>query len=512
MSRSMNPMRSRPFTLRNIPRAGRVLSRAEATALATKLLGMVSDRSVGVLIEHAALDLTTIANNKIVGSDDGDELTISFDSKFGSGLPVTIGTNQLDEATLRRVIEEAKGIETPLPLAEDAEPDDPDDPKYHTYDKREYLPVSLWHDTTISAMDSVRGEVAPQLVEQVKKANLIGAATVGLTARSSLYMYQPGLTAWSQETDCELTMTARTADGTASGWAGQANRDWSKIDPAAVAAAAIDLANRGKNPVAIEPGHRTAILAPAAVAQIVRLMAPMFDAYQTDHNHTPFSLRSMTGKTNKLGLQVFDPRLLMVSDPADPEGGFPPFFEANTSGGIAGLPLPKMTWVEGGILKNLAYEWWYGLAKGKDWCEQPFSVRLGPMAGTTTSTIEQMIAACKDGIYVSRFSDVSIVDRKTGVMTGMTRDGCFHIKAGKIDRPANNYRFTESPFFVFNKLKMIGVPQRAAFGYTPPQPSDFDNFGAWPPPGRATRWPLAPTIVPPMMIEDFSFTALADAV
>ena len=508
----MSIMRSRPYTLvSDTPRPGRVLNRAEATALATKLLGMVSARSVGVLIQHTALGITKVANNRIVGSDDGDELTISFDSKFGSGLPVTIGTNQLDEGSLRRVIEEARGIETPLPLAEDAEPDDSDDPKYHTYDKREYLPVSLWHDSTISAMDTVRGDVAPQLIEQVKGANLIGAATVGMTARCALYMYQPGLTAWSQETDCELTMTARTADGTASGWAGQANRDWSKIVPSAVAAAAIDLANRGKNPVAIEPGHRTAILGPAAVAQLVRLMPSMFDAWDTDHNQTPFSLQSTTGKTNKLGLRLFDPRIMMVSDPDDPDGGFPPFFEANGNG-IAGLPLPKMTWIEGGVLKNLAYSTYYALAKGKPWSEQPFSVRLGPMPGTTTSTIEEMIAACKDGIYVNRFSDVSIVNRKTGVMTGMTRDGCFHVKDGKIDRPANNYRFTESPFFVFNKLKMIGTPQRTAMGYTPPAESDFKAFGAWPPLGRATRWPLAPLVVPPMMIEDFSFTALADAV
>jgi hypothetical protein len=49
-------------------------------------------------------------------------------------------------------------------------------------------------------------------------------------------------------------------------------------------------------------------------------------------------------------------------------------------------------------------------------------------------------------------------------------------------------------------------------GYTPPADSDFKGFGAWPPLGRATRWPLAPLVVPPMMIEDFSFTALADAV
>ena len=499
----------RPFSLMAGPSAGRLLTREQATALATKLLGLVGDRAKGVLIEHTALGVTKVANNRVIGSDAGSELSIVFGSTFGSGLDVQIGTNQLDAETLRRVIDEAKEIATPLPRAADVEPDDPDDPRYHTYDKQEYLPVALWHDSTVSAMDTVGGDIVPQLIEQVEAANLVGAATVVLTARAALYMYGAGLTAWTQETDCELTLTARTPDGTASGWAGQASRDWSTITPSVIAKAAIDLADLGRNPVAIEPGHRTVVLGPTAVAQLVHLMAPMFDAFGADLGVTPFALRSTTGKTNKLDLRVFDPRIRMVSDPADPEGGFPPFFEAKGDG-IPGFRIPKMTWIEGGVLKNLAYEVGYALKKGKTWCEEPVSVRLGPMPGTSTATLEEMIAACKDGIYVNRFSNVSIVNYGTGMMTGVTRDGCFHIKDGKIDHPVVNYRFTESPFFVFNKLKMIGTPQRAALGYTPP--SDLWSFAEWPPLGRATRWPLAPIIVPPMMIEDFSFTALADAV
>jgi len=502
---------SRPLSLLSAPEERRVLAREEAIALAQKLLGMVHDRSVGVLIEHAARAVATVGDGRVLGSNTGDDLRISFDSQFGSGLPVTIQTNQLDDATLRRVVARAASIATPLPLAEDVEPDDPDDPKYHTYDKREYLPVSLWHDSTVAAMDSAPGAVAAQLLEQAKGAGLVASATVGLTARSALYMYQPGLTAWVQETDCELTVTARTSDATASGWAGAASRDWSAISPSTVCKAAIDFADRGRHPVAVEPGRRTVILGPAAVAQLLRPMAPMFDALLTDNQGTPFSTRSRIGRKDKLGLQVFDPGLTLISDPADPDGGFPPFFEADGSG-IPGLPLMKMTWVEAGILRNLAYNTNYALARGKDWSEVPYSVRLEPALGTPTATLSEMIANCKEGIYVNRFSDVSVTDYKTGMMTGVTRDGCFHVKDGSIDRPLNNYRFTESPFFVFNKVKMIGAPERAALGYTPPSPSDFLKFASWPPAGRSARWPRAPIIAPAMMIDDFNFTALADAV
>jgi predicted Zn-dependent protease len=94
------------------------------------------------------------------------------------------------------------------------------------------------------------------------------------------------------------------------------------------------------------------------------------------------------------------------------------------------------------------------------------------------------------------------VHGSSGLMTGVTRDGCFLIKDGKIAKPVKNFRFTESPFLAFNKVEMIGEPERVAFGYDVPR-EHTDG---------PTRWPHLPIIVPPMMIQDFNFTALSDAV
>jgi predicted Zn-dependent protease len=124
------------------------------------------------------------------------------------------------------------------------------------------------------------------------------------------------------------------------------------------------------------------------------------------------------------------------------------------------------------------------------------------MPGTRTATIEEMIANCERGIYVNRFTNVAAVHKPSGTMTGATRDGCFLIRDGKIDRPIKNFRFLESPFLAFNRLEMIGNCERVAFGYNAP-PSGWEN-----PP----RWPRLPVIVPPMMIRDFNFNSLADAV
>src|SRR5207244_12010347 len=49
-----------------------------------------------------------------------------------------------------------------------------------------------------------------------------------------------------------------------------------------------------------------------------------------------------------------------------------------------------------------------------------------------------------DGIYVTRLHYLGIVDPREGILTGMTRDGTFRIRDGKLAEPLVNLRFTVS--------------------------------------------------------------------
>jgi predicted Zn-dependent protease len=88
---------------------------------------------------------------------------------------------------------------------------------------------------------------------------------------------------------------------------------------------------------------------------------------------------------------------------------------------------------------------------------------------------------------VTRFSDVRVLDGLTLMCSGTTRDGLWLVENGRITQPIKNFRFNESPMFIFNNVESLGVPQRV--------------FGR-----------VAPAIVPPVKAHDFNFTNLADAV
>lgn len=459
-----------------------VLTENRAREIAQKVLSFSRGDTALVELVHSSYRVSRIANNRILAGNDGDTLELTITTNFGARSSASLSTNQIDDASLREAVRLAESIARmqvgsdhnlrPIPLG-----------------PKEYIPVNLWREPTVEAMRTRPGVLA-DIIEAGRPQGLLMYGFVGMMARSAVLMNKDGLNTYYRETDCECTVTARTPDGKTSGWHGEANRDWSKIDPRAVALRAADVAKRSLGINAVEPGRRIAILSPMAVAQLLRTMTQSFDAFRTDSQQTPFSKRP---DTNRRGERVFDTRLNMYSDPADPDGGYRPDF-------AGGLPQPRMTWIKDGVLVNLAYDPIYSMTSGNPYAGQPASFRV---SGGTKS-IEDMITSCKEGIYVNHVGSVAQISGDNGMLTGVTRNGCFLVKDGKINRPVKNFRFTDSPWFFLNRIEALGVPVRAAFGYAPPAGGEPDS--------ERTRWPRPPVIVPPMMVSDFNFTALADAI
>jgi predicted Zn-dependent protease len=259
-----------------------------------------------------------------------------------------------------------------------------------------------------------------------------------------------------------------------------------KIDPTALAAVALAKCQQSVHPQALEPGRYMTILEPQATAD---LFAPLF----TDEGTRPMQRKAAEGGLgpfasrergrSKLGQLVLDRRLMVQSDPMDPDGGFIPFTRDD------GTPFQSVTWIDQGVLKELAYDRNYALSTlnlDRD-VPLPTSFRLAAAPGVPTTTVEAMIAKTERGILVTRFTQVVLSDAMSMQCTGFTRDGLWLIEHGKLARAIKNFRFTASAMFVFNTLVDIGVSQRV---FAPEQ--------AW--------------VAPAIRVPDFNFTSLVDAV
>ena len=96
-----------------------------------------------------------------------------------------------------------------------------------------------------------------------------------------------------------------------------------------------------------------------------------------------------------------------------------------------------------------------------------------------------MITGMARGLLISRFWYVRLIDPRTIVVTGLTRDGLWWIDKGKITHPVRNLRFNQ------NVLAMLA-------------PWNVEAVGA---PRR-----LSPRMVPALKLAAFTFTSMSDAI
>jgi predicted Zn-dependent protease len=454
--------------LRSLITAARVMGREECEALAKRVLSFATADETRVTINSGGRGNTRFAVNQISTGGDNYDATVSIRSSFGKRAGV-VNTNKLDDASLKAAVSLSERLAKLSPEDPEAMPE---------LGPQTYLDDRGWSESTAALDPSARANAARSITEPARAAGLISTGYLETQAGATAVSNSKGLFAYAKQTALALTTTVRTEDGSGSGWAGATSHDFAKLDPAALGARAIDKARRSVNPVAIEPGRYTVVFEPTAVGNLVQFITNAMNARNADEGRSFFS---KPGGGNKVGTKVVDERVTITSDPLDPEA------YGNTFSGD-GQPTSKVTWIENGVVKNLAYDRYWAQKQGTTPIGQSGTIR---MSGGTSS-IEEMIASTDRGILVTRFWYLRPVDPRTILYTGLTRDGTFLIERGRITRPVKNFRFNDSPVYMLNNLEAMGRPVRVS----------ASEAGG---PGQAV-------VVPPIKVRDFNFTSLSDAV
>ena len=446
----------------------RTLSRADAEALARKILSMSTATEARVSITSGARGNTRFAENQISTAGDNSNTAVVVRSVVGDKIGQA-ATNKLDEAGLRSVVNASERLAR-------LSPDDPE--RMPELEPQQYRAGMGWSESTARLDPGLRAAAVTSITDQARKAGLVSTGYLETRATASAIANSKGLFAYDRDTDAVLTTTVRTSDGTGSGWAGGTSHAFSALDPAALGARAVAKAQRSVGAAAIEPGRYTVVLEPTAVGNLLQLMTGAMNARSADEGRSFFS---KPGGGNKLGDRVVDERVTIVSDPFDPETYGTPFTGE-------GLPTRPVTWIENGVVKNLNYDRYWARKQGKEATGSAGGLK---MSGGT-ETVESLIAACQRGVLVTRFWYIRGVDPRSILYTGLTRDGTFLIEQGRIVRAIKNFRFNESPVVMLNNILAMGRPVRVSA-------SESGNAGA-------------PVVAPPLLVRDFNFTSLSDAV
>ena len=207
------------------------------------------------------------------------------------------------------------------------------------------------------------------------------------------------------------------------------------LDAAGIGGLAAQRAQQGVGAFDVKPGEYEVVLGSEAVATIA-----VFTAY--------YMLNGKAANEGRAPLDVgdvaFDSDLEIVDDPTD-----------RRSIGVAfdfeGTPARRLSLIADGALRAVAHDRTSAGIAGVESTGHayPGSTTGGPMPTSLferagRSTVGDLIAGVSRGLYVATFNYCRVLDPKTLVVTGLTRNGTFLIENGAVTGAVTNLRFTQS--------------------------------------------------------------------
>ena len=443
-----------------------MLTRDEALKICETVLGHA--RAAGaedaqVQVQGSIESHARFADNSITTSGRAEDVDITATVWVG-GRRGSISGNDAGADALKRIGDEAVQIARVSPVHREYVP---------TLGPLDYGASKGFAAATADVDLNARAATMQAALEACRSAKVNGAGFHVARAFATAAATANGNRRYFQSSQADFSLTARSADGTGSGYYAGDHFDLARLDAKRIAEQAVGKAVRSQQPKAIEPGVYPVILEPQAVSDLVGFLTNALDARNADEGRSAFSGKD--GKT-RLGEALFSDKINIYSDPMHAEMPAVPTT-------AEGIPAARVSLIKGGVLENLVYN--------RYWAQQK---KVQPTAGPVNyifestqapMSLDDMIKATPRGLLISRFWYVRLVDPRTIVLTGLTRDGLWWIEKGRISHPVRNLRFNQSVLAMLApwNVQGVGTPQR-----------------------------LAPWLVPALKLDSFTFTSISDAI
>jgi predicted Zn-dependent protease len=291
--------------------------------------------------------------------------------------------------------------------------------------------VEHWDDATADASPDARAERVADFVEAAGALETAGyCSTEGVEIA---FANSAGQRLSGRTTVAALDGIARTGTSDGSDRAGSVRL--SDLDGRAAGALATERARSSADASDLDPGRYEVVLSPSCVVNMLSFLALHgFNGRAVEEG------RSFA----RVGERQFDAALSLADDVSHPLAVGVPF-------DAEGTPKRRLELIREGITAGLIHDRRTARALGAQSTGHAVAGAgpWGPIPGNLviepgTSTREQLVGAVKKGLLVTDFWYTRILDPRTQVVTGLTRNGVWLIEDGRIIRPVTNLRFTQS--------------------------------------------------------------------
>jgi predicted Zn-dependent protease len=443
-----------------------MLNRDDALKICETVLGhakAAGAEDASIALQSSVESHARFADNRITTSGRSEDLDITATVWVGRRRGSATG-NDSSDAALKRIAAEAVQIARISPVHREYVP---------TLGPLEYAEARGFVNATADVDVAARAKSLDAVLAACRSAKVTGAGFHTASAVATAAATANGNRRYFRSSEAGLSVTARSADGTGSGYFAGDHFDLARLDAPRIAQQAVDKAVRSRGPKPIEPGVYPVILEPQAVADLLGSLTNAFDARTADEGRSAFSTK---GGQTRLGEAMFNNRINLYSDPMHPELPAVPSTDE-------GIPASRLQLVKAGTVENFEYSRFWAQEKKRQPTAGPVNYILE--SAETPTGMSEMIKSTKRGLVISRFWYVRLVDPRTIVLTGLTRDGLWWVENGAISHPVRNLRFNQSVLAMLApwNVEAIGAPQR-----------------------------LSPFMVPALKLSAFTFTSISDAI
>jgi predicted Zn-dependent protease len=340
-------------------------------------------------------------------------------------------TEDISDESLKRNLRRAEKIAI----------DSPDDPEFvEPLEPVEIKDVDRYFENT---RDLTPMKKAIEINEVKKEAIKNGMEIAGQYLNGEYrvgFVNSKGHIAFHSYTLANFSVTAMLEDS--SGYSSSTDEDINKIDSRDISEVAFNKAIIGKNPVELKAGEYKVIFEPQAIVDFVPFLKWTMDRRAADEGYVYYS--------NRMGEKISSDNINFYSNPYNNENPSQPFVSEN------GLPLGKIYWIENGVLKNLQTSRYWAKKKNI----KPIGNPSNFVFEGGNKSKDEIIKSTDDALLITRLWYIRFVNRMDINLTGMTRDGLYRIKNGKIVNACKNMRFNDSPIRLLNSVIELSRQER----------------------------------------------------
>lgn len=349
---------------------------------------------------------------------------------------VEASTSDFDEQAIVAALEAAARAAPSVPRDESF-------PGFARADEPPPAPVERWAERTERASAEQRVELLAPVFRSIQGAGLLATGVLDTTARIEAVATTHGLTRAHRSTLASFKVWAlESAGGSgASGHGMSAQVDLGALAIEAETERAVSDALRGKNPGSLPAGRYDTVLGALAVAELVEWLGMIgLGARELEQGLSPLA--------GRLGERITAESFSVTEDPLGAHSFAAPFDRE----GVARRQVPLIrAGVAQGVVHDRTTAARAGVGSTGNAGPPGGFGSGGPTAsslvvqGGSARDVDELVGGLDRGLYVRRLHYVNgYLEPRRAVMTGLTRDGTFLVEGGKVVRPIESMRFTDS--------------------------------------------------------------------